>query len=125
MTSQLFPTKALVILGVIAIGLIVYVNPSFEMGEIINLNQTSWDFPEINIQITNDTFANPLVQTIPSKNDPPYFKTFPEELSWYSQFDSAITIAETNCDKLVRDYRIAEFDSKVAYSKRILEVCEI
>lgn len=121
MANRLIPVWLLVVIGAGLIGLILYASP---------------DAPEINIQITDEPFISPL-KDFPEKIIPqetelvipdeiPYFKTFKEEITWYTQFEPTLMIEEPDCDTLVKKYKgFAEFQDRVNYSFRILEVCDL
>lgn len=118
MSNQVIPTFALVIIGGLLVGAILYVDMTIPI--------EPFDFNFINITTSANTLLGetPEVSTC-SVQEPPFFKTFPEEINWYTQCEPTLYIEETNCDKLVQKYRQSDPDGKVNYAFRILELCEI
>ena len=125
MTDQLIPNMILVAIGIIFIGITSYV----------------WmNTPEMELDISLSNFTVPHIVTgevptpfeKPDVNDIPTFKTFAEEVNWYSQFKESrsdypeISDVPHICDPLIRAYKgTTDTDIKIHLSKDILKVCEL
>ena len=115
-----------IIIGIILIGVIIYADSQyFESGPSYAVDVLDV-FQPINLTEATQTLikSEPVVQP-KDCTEPPYFKTFPEELSWYTQCEPTLMIEESNCDKLVTKYRAGTTQDKINYSFRILELCEV
>jgi hypothetical protein len=101
-----------------------------------NAPQIDYKFDTFNISIENFTVPRidlPAPDSPFNADNPPQFKTFAQELSWYSQLkedcngcDRTQITSVTNCDVLVRDYKQnPDNPLKPTLALHILDVCEI
>ncbi len=87
-------------------------------------------FAEFEEEITKQDTVNKNTQ-----NEVPFFKSFKEEITWFSnqpntcddcQAESDLINKDFTCDPLVRLYKEnPDFGLKASLSKAILEVCEL
>ena len=118
--TRVIPIPVIILLGIGLIALTVYADSQYIEPQFDATASGQWlaQFTASRINFTSGEYVKDCTEQ-------PYFKTFPEELSWYTQCEPTLMIEESNCDKLVTKYRAGNTQDKINYSFRILELCEI
>ncbi len=146
MSNQLFSNWVIVGMMILVLVAIIYVDDLHGKSSSYNITNSTMfsidiDLPEIipfaSEEPKEETTRQDVVDTINknTQNEVPFFKSFKEEITWFSnqsntcddcQAESDLINKDFTCDPLIILYKDnPDFGLKSSLTKAILEVCEL